>query len=958
MKLRSNKKSFGKLAPTPLNTHRKNLKNKSKLMNLIIKRGFSIWAFFIGLCAIFTQIGQIHAADYYISALGLDSSDGLSPGSSWKTLNKANTITFQPGDSIFLRKGDTFLGSLDLKGSGVSGAPIRLSNYGAGALPIISAGSSTQAVRLFNQQYWEISEIETTGGTQYGIYVAGDLANTTLHHIAIHDVVVHDVRTTAPVLHYNSGGIVVTPVGDHLIFEDVKIDRVTVNNCNQWWGIHVGFNTWYGDGPGLPRSSNIRIANSIVHDIGGDPITVADSINVLLTSNVAYEGGQAGLPGANAIWTWNSKDVLVEFNEAYNQHTPSYDGGGFGLDWGAENMTVQYNYSHDNDGYGVGFFGRFSTTTMNNVFRYNICANNDRKAGGDNGEMWIFQDTGGSYNGLQIYNNTIYRNPTSAHPVVNYNGVTVRGTLPFIFKNNIIYSTGNLMTRLPSVFQSDNNIYWVTSVGTPTWTYNGITYTGFTNYVSATGQDMHSFFADPLLSSPIYHDVGMPTTQFRILSGSPAILKGAVILNPGTRDFFGNTLTAGSIVNIGADGGNFTQTLTSINVTPSSASVANGATQQFAATAKDQLGNLIIPQPPFAWTTTGGGTINSSGLFTASTIGGPFTVKAMSGTVSGTASITVSGSSNTAPTVSSSAAAVPKPVLGKTTNLSVLGADDGGEANLIYNWMSMGPALVTFSVNGNNSAKNSIVNFTKAGSYSLTATINDTAGLSVNSSVAVTVNQTLTTISVSPTNAVVETGASQTFVAASFDQFGNALSSSNTWSVSGGGTISSSGVFQAGATPGGPYTVTASSGGKSGTARVTVILPNLLQNPGFESGLAPWIKYGIVSVVTNNAHSGTHAATFGKNSGVFYTKSGLTPNTTYTLKGWGKVLTPGTAGNGSWIGVKNFGGIDKNFELSGTSYASGSLTFTTGANNTSAVIYGWSVTDSGVYVDDYSVTAP
>jgi hypothetical protein len=40
--------------------------------------------------------------------------------------------------------------------------------------------------------------------------------------------------------------------------------------------------------------------------------------------------------------------------------------------------------------------------------------------------------------------------------------------------------------------------------------------------------------------------------------------------------------------------------------------------------------------------------------------------------------------------------------------------------------------------------------------------------------------------------------------------------------VSGGGTMSSSGLFTAGTSAGGPYTVTATSGGSSGTASVTV----------------------------------------------------------------------------------------------------------------------------------------
>ena len=81
--------------------------------------------------------------------------------------------------------------------------------------------------------------------------------------------------------------------------------------------------------------------------------------------------------------------------------------------------------------------------------------------------------------------------------------------------------------------------------------------------------------------------------------------------------------------------------LTTITVSPGSASVQTGKTQLFSATAYDQYGSPISPQPAFSWLVSGGGVIDSSGLFTASTIGGPFTVTASSGGVNGTASVTV-----------------------------------------------------------------------------------------------------------------------------------------------------------------------------------------------------------------------------------------------------------------------------------------------------------------------------
>jgi hypothetical protein len=81
--------------------------------------------------------------------------------------------------------------------------------------------------------------------------------------------------------------------------------------------------------------------------------------------------------------------------------------------------------------------------------------------------------------------------------------------------------------------------------------------------------------------------------------------------------------------------------LTAITVSPASASVQTGAQQQFSATGFDQFGKPMNPQPAFAWSVSGGGTISTSGLFTATTAGGPFTVTAASGSTNGTASVTV-----------------------------------------------------------------------------------------------------------------------------------------------------------------------------------------------------------------------------------------------------------------------------------------------------------------------------
>ncbi len=50
--------------------------------------------------------------------------------------------------------------------------------------------------------------------------------------------------------------------------------------------------------------------------------------------------------------------------------------------------------------------------------------------------------------------------------------------------------------------------------------------------------------------------------------------------------------------------------LTTITVSPASASVPTGGTQQFSATGKDQFGQPMSPQPTFSWSVSGGGSIS------------------------------------------------------------------------------------------------------------------------------------------------------------------------------------------------------------------------------------------------------------------------------------------------------------------------------------------------------------
>lgn len=301
-----------------------------------------------------------------------------------------------------------------------------------------------------------------------------------------------------------------------------------------------------------------------------------------------------------------------------------------------------------------------------------------------------------------------------------------------------------------------------------------------------------------------------------------------------------------------------------IVVTPASATIGVGATQQFSAVANDSYGNPLLPQPTFTWSVSDGGNIETSGLFTAGlATGGPYTVTAQGAGASGLASISVIYT-NTPPTIATAATATPSPVTGANTALSVLGADDGGEANLTYTWTTVGtpPSPVTFGVNGTNAAKATTATFTKAGAYAFLVTVSDQNRQSTTSSVAVTVAQALTSIVVSPASAAVAAAQTQQFAATGRDQFGTALVTQPaiTWGVSGGQVINASGLFTAGTSAGGPYTVTAQSGTVSGTASVSVTFTETTIyriNCGSSSAVSPftadqYASGGTQRTVTNN----------------------------------------------------------------------------------------------------------
>jgi uncharacterized lipoprotein NlpE involved in copper resistance len=386
----------------------------------------------------------------------------------------------------------------------------------------------------------------------------------------------------------------------------------------------------------------------------------------------------------------------------------------------------------------------------------------------------------------------------------------------------IDFNSSNASTGKPVLVLSENG----PSIATPA-AASPSTVTGTSTSLSVLGSDpagesslTYTWYT---VSQPTGGDVSVSATGTNASKDVTAYFhaNGTYVLYVQLEDPSGYEIDSG-FVDITVD-----PTLTSITLSPTSANLNENGTQQFTATALDQFGNALATQPTFTWSNTGAGSVNSTGLYTAPAAAGSATVTATSGSVSGNASVAVT---NAAPTVATPASASPTTVTGTTTNLSVLGADDGGESNLTYTWAATtypsGATPPTYSANGTNAAKNTTATFSAAGAYTFVATITDSGGRGITSTVNVTVSQTLTSISVTPGTATLSSDSTQQFAATALDQFGTALATepSFTWSNTGSGTVSSSGLYTAPASAG-SATVTASSGGISAHASVTVSSP-------------------------------------------------------------------------------------------------------------------------------------
>jgi uncharacterized protein YjdB len=257
------------------------------------------------------------------------------------------------------------------------------------------------------------------------------------------------------------------------------------------------------------------------------------------------------------------------------------------------------------------------------------------------------------------------------------------------------------------------------------------------------------------------------------------------------------------------------KTLTAIAVSPATANIAAGATQQFAAKATYSDSSTADVTATVVWTTSNAAVakINAAGLATAQS-SGSVTITATLDSVSGSATVTVPVLVKTLTSIALSPGTISIPAK-STQQFTAMGTySDRSTADVTGSvaWTTSNPAVGTVNASG-------LATAVAAGSTAVTASLNGVTGTAT-----LTVTPVLSSISVSPNPQNIVVGATQQFSATATYSDGTTqnITATATWTaaVPAVATVNAAGLATALAP--GTTAITASLSGVSGSATLNV----------------------------------------------------------------------------------------------------------------------------------------
>ncbi|WP_409348223.1 choice-of-anchor Q domain-containing protein [Paenibacillus gyeongsangnamensis] len=468
------------------------------------------------------------SAIYYVSPNGNDGNLGTSVDAPFRTIQKAADVA-GAGSTILVR-GGIYNESVTVTNSGSSlNGYITFQNY-AGETPVIDGtnlpASNTGLFNIANKSYIRLQGFEirnfragVVSDIPIGVHIEG-----TGQYIEILNNYVHHIETGFQ--GGNALGIAVFGTSSDSVnnLNHIVIDHNEVANLKLGLSEAVSING---------NVDTFQVTNNKVHD--------NNNIGIVM---IGFEGVS---PDSTLDQARNGTVVTnVVYNNSSNGNSSytGYSAGGIYVD-GGKDIVIERNDTHDND---IGIevtsehAGHYASgvTVRNNLIYRNIMSG--ITLGG-------YDQYRGYTQNCFFLNNTIFSNDTLA---MNYGQITFNyNTQNNTVQNNLIYgSATNVLISNPFTENAgnvlDSNLYFTTSGDQAgLWQWKNVSYTGFANYKSATGNDSHSIFADPKF-------MNLTTPDLHLQSVSLAINAGQNLPNIGDTDYDGNARIQGGIVDIGA----------------------------------------------------------------------------------------------------------------------------------------------------------------------------------------------------------------------------------------------------------------------------------------------------------------------------------------------------------------------------------------------------------------------
>jgi hypothetical protein len=315
---------------------------------------------------------------YFDATNGNDSYKENTIETPWQSLAKINETIFDPGDSVLLKAGEKWEGTINLNGSGAENYPITLSRYGEGERPIINGkGAEGPVITLRNVSHWNLSSLEITNpstlqASRVGVLITATGGNQ--GHFHLDNLYIHDIfgRYTFEMIGKNTGGIGI--IGEN----DTRFDNILIENSEITDIVRVGIFTNGNTGTRGDRPiTNLVIRNNTLTRCAGDGMIIRYAYRPIIEHNLAIENHNALEELVNygvAIWVRSTDEAIIQYNRVFDTKG-SKDGQAFDADLDAWRTLVQYNYSANNEGGFMLVYG----SSQDAIVRYNISQNDGSK---------------------------------------------------------------------------------------------------------------------------------------------------------------------------------------------------------------------------------------------------------------------------------------------------------------------------------------------------------------------------------------------------------------------------------------------------------------------------------------------------------------------------------------------------------------------------------------------------